>query len=158
MRITITLLIIINAFWFNLHGQNNIDVNNFNELLTYVNDTTNFWNEIEHQVNFPKKCQEIYASEKIEITVIKRPNSKLKFQIDYQNPLFGLEVKKLEPIFKKYISKNCKSIDMKFYVHFDLEPWYYPNYNDKKTNGGHLYSHEVIVIKEYIKPFLMIGG
>ena len=158
MKARTILLIVLNTFCFYSYGQDKMDVKNFDQLLTYISDTTEFWNEIEQQVKFPKMCVEIYASEKLEISVIKQDDNELKFLVDSQNPLFGKEAKKIENIFKKYITEDCNSIDMKFYVHFDLEPWYYPNYNDKKTNGGHLYSHKIIVIQQYMIPFIMSGG
>jgi len=153
--ILIVLLIIHCLFSY---GQKHIEEKTFDELLTYISDTTEFWKEIEKEIIFPKKCQEIYASEKIEVYLFKQDNEELKLIADYQNPLFGNEVKKIEHIFNKFLSKNCDAFFMKFYVHFDLEPWYYPNYNDEKTNGGHLYSHNIIVVKEYIIPFIMKGG
>jgi len=137
---------------------NYIDIETF--CSKYCDDPSVFWKGIGRTANYPKQCRDIKSSEKVEIILIynKIDTNLRKFYFQDYNSCSQSKIQEIERVFIEHIKTTSESFILKFFIHFDLEPWFYHNSSNNFTHDGLLFEKETIVIKGYLPPIIKSGG
>lgn len=128
----------------------------FQEVIKCMTDTNAFFQGLTRTIGFPRICAEHKAAEYVEMK-LNWDGHELQIDNNALNPHFKKELEGLYSTIAPLI-KDCKAFASTFYIHFDFEPWSYPNKVDQPTNNGILYNHNTHVVRGYDRPFIQSGG
>jgi hypothetical protein len=126
----------------------------------YCANSTDFLKDLGRAADFPNMCVDLKLSEKIEVMLVysKVDTSMREFYCLVNQTCFESTVDKMESVFLEHVKPESESFILKFFIHFDLEPFVYPVAKKHYTHNALLYNDEIIVVQKYLPPVIKAGG